>query len=221
MLIEMRRYAVLAGQMDKMHDRMSNMLFPLFREHGIPTPLAIWENRVITSTLTWMVPWPSFEIRQEAWSRFAPIFAEARRAQGTPEFVTRTTLTIIAPWPGAVFGFNVAPLGCETAWHVQPRIGFGARFMDACREGVFDRIRAAGATHVNGCNLVFGALPQAMIMLGWPDDSARAAGMAVLAKEYAASTLREALTAEGATFAECGEWEDLDRAVYLGRQSAN
>jgi hypothetical protein len=215
MLIELRRYAVANGQMHKMHERMSAMLLPLFDEHSIPRPIAIWENQEATSTLTWMVQWPSFEIRQDAWARFAPIFAAARRKEGTPEFVSRTTLTVIAPWPESTFEFHRMPPGCETAWHVQPRIGFGIGFMAACRETAFDRFRSAGVTHVNGCNLLFGALPQALVMLSWPNEVTRADGMAALAKEFIGSTLEEMLLGDETTFGRRGEWEDLDRASYL------
>ena len=215
MLIEMRRYEVLPGQMDKMHDRMANMLLPLFREHGIPKPLSIWENRDTTSTLTWMVQWPSFEVRLEAWSRFAPIFVAARQAEGTPEFVTRTTLTVIAPWEHGNFGFDGATGACETAWHVQPRIGFGAGFMAACRQDLFARFMSVGAIQVNGCNLLFGALPQAMVLLRWPDTATRIKGMSALAEQALGPTLQQGLLGAGARLADAGEWEILDRVAYL------
>jgi hypothetical protein len=214
MLIEMRRYATLPGRMDDMHARMSGMLLPLFAEHGIPTPIAIWENRAQTSTMTWMVPWPSFEARQAAWAAFAPIFVAARRAEGTPEFVTRTTLTVIAPWDGDTFGFG-ANGHCETAWHVQPRIGFGAGFMAACNDDLFARFRAAGAVDVKACNLVFGALPQAMVLLSWPDAAAREQGMATIAAQDLGAVLSEAVLGDGASLGARGEWEALDRAAYL------
>ena len=92
MLLELRRYRVLPGRMHDMHARMRDLLLPLFVVHGIPRPISIWENREATSTLSWILPWPSFEARQEAWANFYPIFTAARQAQGTPEFVTRTTL---------------------------------------------------------------------------------------------------------------------------------
>ncbi len=215
MLIEMRRYAVLPGQMDQMHARMSGMLLPLFRMHGIPRPLCIWENRQTTSVMTWMVEWPSFEVRQEAWARFAPIFIAARHAEATPEFVTRTTLTVIAPWPHASFGFDGDVACCESAWHVQPRIGFGAAFMAACQDGASRIFRDAGALGMNGCNLLFGALPQAFVSLRWPDAATRTTGMAVLSQQELDPRLQEALTGEGTDFTDRGTWELLDRAPYL------
>lgn len=215
MLIEMRRYAVLPGQMDKMHDRMSKMLFPLFVEHGIPKPLAIWENREATSTLTWMVEWPSYEVRLEAWGRFGPIFAAARKAERTPEFVTRTTLTVISPWNGATFGYEATRSSCESVWHVQPRIGFSASLVSACQQSVFDIFRSAGATEAIGCNLLFGALPQAMIMLRWPDAATRAAGMTAIAGHDLGPALEGVILGTGISFADVGEWETLDRVPYL------
>jgi hypothetical protein len=87
--------------------------------------------------------------------------------------------------------------------------------MAACRETAFDRFRSAGVTHVNGCNLLFGALPQALVMLSWPNEVTRADGMAALAKEFIGSTLEEMLLGDETTFGRRGEWEDLDRASYL------
>jgi hypothetical protein len=177
MLIEMRRYSVLPGRMGDMHIRMSTMLFPMFREAGVPMPAAIWENRDDTSVLTWMLEWPNFEERQAAWSRIAPVFAAARRAEGTEEFVTRTTLTLVAPWPGHELSFDSAGERlCETAWHVQPRIGFGAAFMAACEKGGFAHFLKAGATSVSAFNLLFGPLPQVIILATWPDIDARDKG---------------------------------------------
>lgn len=216
MLTELRRYAVQPGMMDAMHARMADMLLPLFAANTIPTPIAIWDNRDATSTLTWMLTWPSFDARQAGWARIAPLFVAARAAEGTPEFVTRTTLTLIAPWPGAAFGFD-DQAACETAWHVQPRIGGGAGFVAACQAEAFDRFRAAGATRVDAANLVFGALPQAVVILGWPDAQRRAQGMAQIAAEEMDAALLDALPGEGRTFATRGDWETLDRADYLPR----
>ena len=217
MLTEMRRYSVLPGQMDRMHARMSDMLLPMFREHDIPKPISIWENRTTTSTLTWMVQWSSYDDRLDAWGRIAPVFAAARAAEGTPEIVTRTTLTLISPWPQAAFGFEGDRDSCETAWHVQPQIGFGAKFMAACQESLFDRFKLAGATQVSGCNLLFGALPQAMVLLRWPNRPTRESGMAALAARETGRVLEEAIFGGHAGLIETGKWEMLDRVAYLER----
>jgi len=215
MLTEMRRYAIKPGCMDQMHARMSGLLMPLFKAHGIPKPLAIWETTEPAPVLTWMVQWSSFEERLDAWTRFAPVFVAARLAEGTPEIVTRTTLTVISPWPDASFGFSAPATGCETAWHIQPQIGFGAAFMTGCKESAFDRFRAAGAIGVEACNLLFGALPQALVLLRWPDAATRTAGMAQIAELELQNPFPEALVGSGARFGDRGQWERLDRARYL------
>lgn len=216
MLTELRRYAVLPGKMDLMHARMRDMLLPMFEAQAIPTPRAIWDNRDETSILSWMIDWPDFEARQASWARVAPLFVAARQAEGTPEFVTRTALTLIAPWAGDAIGF-AGGATCETAWHVQPRIGFGAGFAAACQGGAFDIFRAAGASAVNACNFIFGPLPQAMVLLSWPDAATRSAGMAQLASTAMPPELAEALLGEGGRFGQGGQWEALDRVDYLPR----
>lgn len=214
MLTELRRYAVQPGQMDAMHARMHDLLLPMFGEHGIPIPRAIWDTRGETSILSWLVDWPDFETRLNAWTRFAPHFVAARQAEGTPEIVTRTTLTVIAPWSGHSCGFASEGL-CETAWHVQPQIGYGAAFTAACQEEAFERFRAAGASAVNACNFLFGPLPQAMVLVTWPDETVRATGLAKIRSQALGLSLAQALTGEGETFADRGAWEDFDRAPYL------
>lgn len=216
MLIEMRRYSVEQGRMDDMHARMSGLLFPLFAEHGVPRPFAIWEDRDGASMLTWLIAWEGFEARQAAWADVAPAFAAQRAKQSGGEFVTRTTLTLIAPWAG--HGFNLTDTdggACETAWHVQLRIGSGAAFMAACEAGAFDRFRAAGATRVTAANLMFGALPQAVILLGWPDIETRLTGEAELRAQVMPAPIAQALVGDGARYGSRGEWESLDRVPYL------
>lgn len=213
MLIELRRYIVLPGRMPDMHARMSAMLLPLFAEHGIPRPRAIWTNEAETSTMTWVVEWPDFETRTAAWARFFPVFVAARQAQGTPEFVTRTILTVLAPWPNAQIGYDPASI-CESLWHVQPRIGHGAGFAATATQTTFPDFRAAGATSVNAANLVFGALPAGVVLLGWPDPETRERGMAQIAATDLGA-LDEALSGNAPTFATRGDWETLDRVPYL------
>jgi hypothetical protein len=215
MLIELRRYAVRAGAMDEMHERMRDMLLPLFREHGVPTPFAMWENRAETSILTWMLEWPSFEARQETWTRFYPVFVAARHAEGGEEFVLRTDLTLIAPWPGRAFAFAGGEGACETAWRVQPRVMFGAAFRAACLDDDFRVLRDAGATAVAACDFIFGPLPQSLLLVSWPDAVTRREGIAEIGRQPIAPNLATAILGEGLSPLDLGRWEALDRASYL------
>ncbi|MGE4430330.1 MAG: NIPSNAP family protein [Sphingobium sp.] len=218
MLTELRRYHILPGQMDAMHARMEHMLLPMFRDHGIPAPAMMWENREETSIFSWLVEWPDFDRRQAGWASIAPSFAEARRAEGTPEFVTRTDLTLIAPWPGHALRFDdgAARAGdCETAWHIQPKIGFGASFMNLCEEGLFALFREMGASSVKAASHVFGPLPKATLFIGWPDRNIRAEGMRQLAGHIMPDALAQALLGDGPSLGNRGLWEPLDRAPYL------
>src|SRR3546814_14309880 len=118
-------------------------------------------------------------------------FVAERLAEGTAEFVTRTAVTVIAPWTGTKPGFDTAAT-CETAWHVQPRVGGGAGFMAGCQATAFDRFRAAGAISVSASNLLFGALPQALVLISWPDSDTRARGIAQMAAEEMDAALIDA-----------------------------
>jgi hypothetical protein len=212
MLIEMRRYTVEAGAMDRMHERMTDVLFPLFDEHDVPRPKAIWENREDTSTLTWLIEWPNYDVRSAAWAVVGPAFAAVRVQQGTPEFVTRTTLTLIAPWPGSSFAPDRAG-SCEAMWHVQPRIGLGAAFTAFCSDTIFSQLQAVGASACAGANLIFGALPQAAILVSWPDPQTRASGLRAIS-DIPSAGLPDMVLGSGASLGICGQWETLDRAPY-------
>ena len=216
MLIEMRRYSILPGRMDAMHERMSRLLIPLFEEHGMPRPFAIWEDRNGSSILTWLIGWPSFDERQAAWARVVPAFAAARAKQQGEEFVTRTALTLIAPFPGHVFELDKAPSrACETAWHVQPRIGRGAAFAAACESSIFPRLRELGGVAITACNYLFGALPQVAIFVTWPDAETRQVAEEAVRAEEAPGEVSKALLGAGTSFGSSGDWESLDRATYL------
>jgi hypothetical protein len=214
MIIEMRRYAILPGRMNDMHARMTEMLLPLFQTHGVPTPLAIWENRADTSILTWLLEWNGFDERQATWAAFRPVWEAARQSRGGDEFVTRTDLTLIAPWPEAPLSFGQDGAGCESAWIVQPRVGHGAVFRRTCLEGGFASFVEAGASGVAACDFLFGPLPRSLVLASWPDAGTRDRGLAELARRPAPLNLLGALGADP-KLSDAGSWEKLDRATYL------
>jgi hypothetical protein len=213
MIIEMRRYAIMPGRMDDMHVRMTEMLLPLFQTHGIPTPLAIWEDRAGTSIFTWLLEWKGFDERQATWAAFRPIWEAARQACGGNEFVTRTDLTLIAPWPGTPLLLDQDAAGCESAWIVQPKVGHGADFRRACLDGGFAAFVDAGASGVTACDFLFGPLPKAMVLASWSDAATRERGLAELGRHPAPLSLMGSGT--DPKLCDVGRWEKLDRAAYL------
>lgn len=215
MIIERRRYSVVRGQMDRMHQRMQHMLLPMFAQHGIPLPIAMWEDRDGGSILTWMIEWPSFETRQALWANFYPHFYAARALETGDEFVTRTDLTLIAPWPERPFVFPVGQGICESAWHPQPPIGQGATFRQAMNGPDADIFQAVGALAVQVSDIVFGPLPMAMVIVSWSDAEARNAGMARLERWPVPERLAGTLDLHGSSLTSAGLWEDFDRISYL------
>jgi hypothetical protein len=215
MITEMRRYAIEPGRMDEMHDRMREVLFPIFTETGASQPFAIWENRDDTSTLTWLVEWPSLDVRQEAYTRIGPAFAAVRLDGGGREFVTRTNLTLIAPWPSLSLAFLQRADACDSVWHVQPKVGSAAAFAADYDADIGARLRNLGALSSVGCNLLFGALPKVAVFTTWPDVATRLAGLSALLQQGMKPTLANALLGEGNRLGDRGAWETLDRADYL------
>ena len=215
MIIERRRYSIVRDQMDRMHGRMTEMLLPMFKEHGIPSPIAIWEDRDGGSILTWMIEWPSFDARQALWANFYPHFYAAHGKETGEEFVTRTDLTLVAPWSDRAFAFADAEAACECAWHPQPLIGFGAAFREAMSGPEADIFRSVGTIAVNVCGIVFGPLPMAMVILSWPDSDTRREGMALLSGLRAPAAIGASLGLDEGALTDVGLWESFDRMRYL------
>jgi hypothetical protein len=216
MLIEMRRYAIIPGQMEDMHTRMRDTLLPMFAQHGVPSPFAIWQSvpPKDTSILTWLLSWESFEQRAAVWAHFIPLFAQVRLAQGSEEFVSRADLTLINPWPDHDLAFPAEDTACEMAWHVQPCVGKGAAFRAACCARDFALFKEAGAVAIRGNEFLFGPLPKALLIVSWANATRRRAGMAKLAAQPMPADMADALGTSGNVL-DSGLTESLDRAHYL------
>ncbi len=194
---------------------MQQMLLPMFEQHGIPLPIAIWEDRDGGSILTWMIEWPSFDARQALWANFYPHFYAAHALEKGEEFVTRTDLTLIAPWSEDSFVFPDAPGACESAWHPQPMIGHGAAFRQAMCGPEADIFASVGAIAVIASDLMFGPLPMSMLILSWPDAETRREGIARLKTLPAPQGLAASLGLGQGTLTDSGLWEEFDRMSYL------
>jgi hypothetical protein len=194
-----------------MHARMREVLLPLFAEHSVPAPLAIWETDDSPGTplLTWMLKWQSLEVRNATWGAFRPVWEAAKRARKEPEFVTRTDLTLIEPWPGHVMAFPGAG-SCEAAWVVQPQIGHGAEFRRICCDPELQAFDHASTSQIVASDFMFGPLPQSLLLLSWVSTAARREGM---------ERIRNALADPSHPLANHilspGQWSPLSRAPYL------
>jgi hypothetical protein len=214
MITELRRYSIIPGRMDEMHARMTDLLLPLFADLTLPFPRAIWDSREEQSVFTWICEWESFDARTEGWARYNPHFFAARMKQDIQEYVTRTDVTLIKPWRDEPLGFPSGTGACETLWIAQPIVLHGADFRTACLKDMSALFRNVGATAVNGCDIVFGPLPNAAVFISWPNAATRSAGMAGLSRQSAPEQLRQAVAVD-ASICDHGVWEQLDRAAYL------
>ena len=215
MLFELRRYSILPGRIHLMHERMRETLLPMFAEHGIPRPFAIWDSVQPDGSglLSWMLPWESYEQRAAAWDHFKPLFTKVRLAKGGEEFVTRTDLTLIDPWPTTPLVFPTGITACESGWLVHPRIGHALGFRNACLESLFPSLREIGATATLGFDFQFGSLPKTMLLMSWPDTSSRQRGVEWIRHTAASPEIAAALGA--GELGLIGSWHQLERAPYL------
>ncbi|MDT9600549.1 hypothetical protein [Sphingosinicella rhizophila] len=169
----------------------------------------MWETSDIGHDIfTWMLIWPSYEVRHDTWRDFYPIWSPIRRAAGGVEFVTRTDLTLIDPWPGTSFEFREGEGTCELAWHVQPEVGRGAEFRESCMASNFGLFIDAGAQSVVASDLIFGPLPQSLVIASWSDPESRGRGLEKLIATTG-GPWRDAAAVSS------GRWERLDRVTYL------
>jgi hypothetical protein len=209
MIVELRRYSVRPGLMRSMQTRMRDVLLPLFAEHGVPSPLAVWETDEpgIDSVMTWMLNWRNLEERNSTWAHFRPTWEAAKKARAEEEFVTRTDLTLIDAWPSNPLSFPSIGEACESAWIVQPTVGCGAAFRAACLDQLFRAFGERGAISIAACDFVFGPLPQSLVLLSWPDVDSRSRGLSEIGQavnEFCATNLTGP-----------GTWLPLTRAGYL------
>jgi hypothetical protein len=208
MITELRRYTIRPHCTPKMHARMRDVLLPLFEQHGIPRPSAVWETDEPGGVplMTWMLEWPSLEARNDGWGHFRPIWETVKKARAEEEYVTRTDVTLIDPWPPRMAALPEVPGACESAWVVQPKVGFGAAFRAAC-ESEFARLRSLGAIGISAWDFMFGPLPQSLVIASWRNRAAAADGIAALL-EAAGNTLAPLLN-------DPGTFSPLTRADYL------
>jgi hypothetical protein len=204
MILELRRYHLIAGGMPSMDRRMEHDLLPMFAKTGVPRPLAIWGGMAAEDTpiMTWMLHWNGFDERRATWATVAPIWQEIKAVRNEAEFVTRTELTLVEPWPG--HDLRLEEAGAEMMWHLQPAVGQSGAIRAQCLSEGAEMLAATGARVAFAGDLVFGALPQARLIASWADADARDAA---LPKLSATGHDRKSL--------EHQRWEPLDRKTYL------
>jgi len=201
--------------MDRMHARMRDVLLPLFRQHGVPEPFAIWStDQPEACVMTWMLKWPGLSERNATWAGFRPVWESAKKARGGQEFVTRTDLTLVDAWADATLAFPAGANVCESSWVVQPKVGLGAAFRAASLAGRCRAFIGRGALNVAASDFMFGPLPQSLVILSWADDSSRDLGVSILQESLGDGIAGEDLELRS-TLATPGIWLPLTRASYL------
>ncbi len=188
MLYELRIYRIAAGWMDAMHERMGALVFPLFRELGMPHPVGAWEATAgpALPRFVWMIAWHDFAAREKAWSAFAPRWQKIRGTGASVQFVTSIDVALVTAWPeievmpGCIMGAGVDELWLQRIAVTQgPQAR--ASFLAADRIVLNER----GSTLRIAFDFVSGAeLPRIGMLMSWPDAAARSAGM----DAYAASS---------------------------------
>jgi len=183
MFYELRRYRIAAGQMPLMHHRMQKVLMPLFQRCGIPRPVGVWEATAgpRLPLFVWMLRWPDHQTRDAAWASFYPAWGPARLASlDGPEFVVRTGISLLKPWPGTPETGSLMGDGIDELWIQNVAVTHAATARDSFL-GVDRTVLAAhGAVMKAGFDFMVGdELPQNAVLLSWPDQDARAQGIRV------------------------------------------
>jgi NIPSNAP len=71
MIVELRVYHCVPGQLPLLHQRFTNVSLKLFEKHGIE-PIGFWTSYVSPSnqTLTYMLRWASLTEQETRWGNF-------------------------------------------------------------------------------------------------------------------------------------------------------
>ncbi|MEJ0003901.1 MAG: NIPSNAP family protein [Pararobbsia sp.] len=72
MIVEMRVYHCVPGQLPRLHQRFTNVTLKMFEKHGIE-PIGFWTTYTGPSnqTLTYMLRWPSLAEQETRWRAFS------------------------------------------------------------------------------------------------------------------------------------------------------
>jgi len=181
MLYELRIYRIAAGWMGAMHERMGAVVFPLFRELGMPHPIGAWEATAgpALPRYIWMIAWPDFATREQAWAGFAPRWQKVRGTTTSVQFVTSIDVSLVTAWPEiAVPPRSIMGAGVDELWLQRIAVTQGpaarASFLAADRKVLGE----AGAMMKIGFDLVSGSeLPRIGALMSWAGAQARAAGI--------------------------------------------
>jgi hypothetical protein len=180
--------------MADMHTRMVSVLMPLLVKHGMPAPLGVWEavSGHDLRKFVWMLPWPDYQTRANAFRNFYTDWRAWQAEHPEPEFVERTDVTILEPWPDSAMAFSQESSALEELWTLRLRLGLDPAAKADMIQAIGAALIGAGALVCGVFDLVFGDLPQSMLLLSWPDETTRRKSRGILESDSRIARLRDA-----------------------------
>jgi hypothetical protein len=197
---ELRLYEMLPARLPDMVHQLRVEIPPLFAEAGVPAPLGIWDCFAgpQTGTLVYLLHWETLDQRMEAWGRFYGNPAWWRQyedAHGGEQMLERSH----------VFVLRASPAWTPASWPADPAGMCELRLVELHPSAPQEAHHALAATDLallgeRGARLlglfetcIGDRLPQAAVLLAWPDAATRDAAVLALARDEA---VREARASE-------------------------
>ncbi len=209
MIYELRQYALAPGGMPEMHRRMEEELQPIFRRLDFNDMVGAWEavSGPATPVYIWMLAWPDYQARAEAWRAFYPEWGAHRARTPAPDFTRDGFVTMMEPCADARFNFSSSPDAVDELWLYRFRFQAGVASKQATLAAETAALEAAGASLFGGFDFVFGTIPQSAMFVSWPNAEARRVGLPRYETNPELATVRTSNT--GVPY--CGMVDSVDR----------
>jgi hypothetical protein len=197
---ELRLYQCVPGRLPDLHYRMSVEIPPLFARHGVVRPLAYWDGFAgpMTPLYAYILRWKNLDERMAAFTSFyadaewARLRRESNAGKQMVERIDVYFLKGVTGWEavndpkqqGAIGGLHELRLRHTHGGNV-PRANKTMLEVD------LPAMRRHGATSLGLFNMWMGGLmPQVLSLVAWPDEAARAKGIAGYDADPAIRTAR-------------------------------
>ncbi|WP_019052768.1 NIPSNAP family protein [Sphingobium xenophagum] len=216
MIYELRRYALAPGSMPIMHHRMTVELMPMFRKHGFEEIVGAWEavSGPGIPIYVWMLAWPDYQTRADAWRSFLPDWAALRARDPSLEINRNAEVTIMEPWADARFKFCSSATSLDDLWLFRLRARAGTESKPVTFAAEAAALEGAGATLFGGFDLAFGSLPQSALFVSWPDAATRRTGLRAYDDDAPLQAIRTSATGTYPGLVDSVDRYMLERASY-------
>ena len=204
---ELRLYEMLPRRLPDMLHQLQVEIPPLFARAGVPAPLAAASRGrgaasaagPQTATLVYLLHWPNLDERMAAWGRFyadPQWWRQYEDAHGGEQMLERSHVLILQAPPAGLGATDPAAFRAG-GLHELRRVDLHPGAPGAAHEALAHRdlpfLAERGARVLGHHDTCIGPrLPQAAVLLAWPDGATRDAALAACDDDGALRAARDA-----------------------------